>query len=344
MTSVLEERYRSLLRILPAPYRAEWEEEMVATFLAGELSGELSGDPEEAAFRAEFGRPTLSEVASVVGLAVRLRLPAVGGRPGLLGAAVRLVALLGLLVSAAAGTVGTAAHLWLLGKLPGVEPPDLPVGPTIGILPMTQALLVATALPAYLALVTGHRSAARLLASVSVGAVLFTAVLDLVAGHPVLVGRWLSLPLDLLVFATLWAHHDDAPPVPRRPWLLALPAAIAVAVAAFAVTTSFRVAWWLVDWPALACVVVVTGLVVHLVRGGRPEWSLALGMLAGVVLVQRVVTLPEFVAAATAGHSRVVLGAGLIQIAAVVTAGLPVALLARRAWRRSPVAPSAAPV
>ena len=65
--SVLEDRYRSVLRMLPASYRAVWEEEMVSTFLA-------SMDPDdidEAEFRADFGRPGFSEVASVAGLAVR---------------------------------------------------------------------------------------------------------------------------------------------------------------------------------------------------------------------------------------------------------------------------------
>lgn len=336
MTSVLEDRYRSLLRILPADYRAAWEEEMVATF----LTAELSDDPEDAGYQAEFGRPGLAEVASVVGLAVRLRLPAAGsGRPPLLGDAVRIVALVGLLVSAAAGTVGTGVHLWLIGKLPGVAPPDLDVAPVLGVLPMTQVLLVAAALPAYLLLVTGHRPAARVLASVSIGAVLVTAVGDLVAGYPLLAGRWVSLLLDVLVFAALWAHHADAPPVPRRPWLLALPAAIAIGVATFVLTASFTVTWWLVDWPAISCTLVAAGLTAHAFTRRRPEWSLALVMLGAIVLAQRLVTLPEFVDGATAAHRTPVLVAGLVEIAAVAVAGLPVALWTRRAWRRLPADP-----
>jgi hypothetical protein len=340
VTTVLEQRYRSLLRILPADYRAAWEEEMVATFLAAELPD----DPEDAEYQAEFGRPGIAEVASVVGLAVRLRLPAVGpqgdaGRRALLGDAVRLVALIGLLVSAAAGTVGTGAHLWLIGKLPGVAPPDLVAGPMAGVLPTARVLLVAAALPAYLLLVTGQRSAARVLASVSLGAVLVTAVGDLFAGYPAMAGRWASLLLDVLVFATLWAHHPDAPPVPRRPWLLALPAAIGVAVAAFVLTASFSVTWWLVDWPAISCTFVVAGLAAHAFTRRRPEWSLALVLLAAIALAQRLVTLPEAVAGATADHRTPLLAAGLVEIAGVVAAGLPVALWTRRAWRRLPAGP-----
>ena len=33
--STLETRYRSVLRLLPLPYRQAWEEEMVATFVSG---------------------------------------------------------------------------------------------------------------------------------------------------------------------------------------------------------------------------------------------------------------------------------------------------------------------
>jgi hypothetical protein len=339
VSTALETRYRSLLRILPAAYRAEWEDEMVATFLAASAppGSEDPEDPEEADFRAEFGRPGWSEVASVVGLAVRLRLPGAGysGRPVLLGDAVRLVALVGLLVSGAGGAVGTVAHLWLAGKLPGVPLPDLPV-PPVGVAPTTAVLLVATALPAYVALVVGRRRAALALASVSAGAMVVVAVADLVAGDPFLPGRWLSLLLDLLVFAALSAHHDDAPPVARRPWLLALPAAIAAVAGVYAATATFTVTWWLVDWPAMSCVAVAVGLAVHLVRRGRPEWSLALAMLGGVVLVQRLVTLPGFVAGSAADQRTAVLVAGLAEVAAVAATGLPVALWARQAWDRLP--------
>src|SRR5687767_11091284 len=123
MTSVLETRYRTLLRILPADYRAAWEEEMVATF----LSGMATDDEEEAEYLAEFGRPSLSEVASVVGLAVRLRVPVVrrhlGGtgaapRHRAVGDAVRIVALIGLVTHAGMAVIDLAMQLWLAGKVP----------------------------------------------------------------------------------------------------------------------------------------------------------------------------------------------------------------------------------
>ena len=66
--STLETRYRSVLRLLPLPYRQVWEEEMVATF----VESMMPDDPNDADFVAEFGRPAWSEVASVAALAVRL--------------------------------------------------------------------------------------------------------------------------------------------------------------------------------------------------------------------------------------------------------------------------------
>lgn len=342
----LEERYRSLLRILPSAYRAEWEEEMVATFLAS-ASPEDPEDPDDAEFVAEFGRPGFAETASVIGLAITLRVPGFGhAGPPVGGDAVRLVALVGLLVYAATSAVGLGAHLWLIGKLPGFSPPDVWIGPVPGVVSLTGVLLAAAAVPAYFALILGHRHAARLLASISIGTVVVTALGDLFAGYPLMAGRWLTIGLELLIFAALWAHHGDSAPIPRRPWLLALPAAVAVAALTVVVTASFPVTWWLVDWPAICCVVAVVGLVAHLaVRGGafdRPAWSVALALLAGLVLVQRLATLPEFVGGATAAQRSVVLAVGLAEVAAVVAAGLPVAWLARRAWRRSPVSAVAA--
>jgi hypothetical protein len=332
----LEGRYRSLLRILPDAYRAEWEEEMVATFLAS--YGHL--DPEDAEYQLEFGRPGLSEVASVAGLAVRLWLPGSGhtGAGRFAGDAVRLVALVGLLVSAATATIGTITHLWMIGKLPGIAAPSgAGIEPLLGPWPMTQVLLVATAVPAYLFLVAGRYRPARLLASISFAAVLLVAVNDLVAGYPFMAGRWLTFLLNLLVFAALWAYHDDAPPVARRRWLLALPATIAVAVATMVAVASSGAGRWLVDWPTITCLIAAISLAVHLVARGGPEWSLALALLAGVVLAERLATLPEFVAGAMPEHRAVVLAVGLAQIALVLLAGVPVALRARRAWKRQSV-------
>jgi len=343
MTNVLEARYRALLRILPADYRAAWEEEMVATF----LHSMATDDEEEADYLAEFGRPPWSEVASVVVLAVRLRVPVVrrnlGGtgaapRHRAVGDAVRIIALLGLVSHAALAVTGLAMHLWLIGRVPGMAPPPEFVGVRFGPWPTMLVLLGFAAVPAYLAMVTGHWPLARLLAVVSTGALLLATVTDVVTGDPFRLTRVLTLLIDGLLLAALWAFHGTAPPIRRRPWLLALPAAIAV-VAGLIVGTNAGgpSVWTLVDWPALCSVPVAAGLAVHLLRRERSvAWSTALAALAATVLAQRLLTLPEFAGNVPPGQLTAVLVAGAVEAGIVTALGLPVALRARRALRRLP--------
>jgi hypothetical protein len=354
VTSALENNYRSLLRILPAGYRAEWEEEMVATF----LQSMATGDADEAEYLADYGRPGWSEVASVAALAVRLRLPVVhrhvGGsdappRSRLLGDALRTVALLGLLAQAALSTVGLAVHLWLAGKVPGIAPPqDEWVGPVTALWPTTLVVLFSVALPAYLAMVLGHWQVARLLASISLGTAVVAAVADAVNGNPLLLSRSIALLIDGLLLASLWAFHRTAAPVRRRPWLLALPVGLGVAAGVFGFST-IPATRGLLDWPALCCLAVTAAIAAHLaaaaVGRARPvgEWPLALALIAAAVLGQRLITLPEFAGNVPAAERAAVLLAGGVEVAAVVAVGLPVALRSLRAWRRLPVPTAAAP-
>jgi hypothetical protein len=345
MTNVLETRYRRLLRVLPADYRAAWEDEMVATYLES-----LSTDDEEAAdYLAEFGRPAWSEVASVVGLAVRLRLPLlrhhVGGveaapRQRAVGDAVRIVALLGLLTQAAMAVVAVAMQLWIAGRMPGVSAPTGAwVGAHSGPWPTFLIVLGFAAVPAYLALVTGRWSAARMLAALSVGAAVALAGTDVVAGDPIMLTRVLALLVDGLLLAALWAFHGTAPGVHRRPWLLALPASVAVVAGLVAVTGLVGPALWLLDWPALACVTVAGGLAASLVRPAHgAAWPVALTALAATALAQRLLTLAEFASHATPNQYDAVIVAGVVEAAAVAAVGLPVAVRARRELRRLPAA------
>jgi hypothetical protein len=119
--SRIEERYRFVLRLLPASYRQRWEEDMVATF----LESVRPADPDEAEFVADYGWPRWSEVASIAALAVRLRLgnPDAPVRYLVWAQAIRLAALTWLLGKAVLATTGLGIHLWLLGRLPGVPVP-----------------------------------------------------------------------------------------------------------------------------------------------------------------------------------------------------------------------------
>ncbi|HEV7975148.1 hypothetical protein [Amycolatopsis sp.] len=80
----------------------KWADEMVATFLESMATDAV----EDAEYVAEFGKPSWAEVVSVVALAVRLRLGggASSARYFAWGAAVRIVALVGLLVNALLAT------------------------------------------------------------------------------------------------------------------------------------------------------------------------------------------------------------------------------------------------
>jgi hypothetical protein len=112
--SRLEERYRKLLRLLPMSYRQAWEEDMVAAF----LESMTTGDAETDEYTADYGRPSRSEVASVVALAIRLRVDAPDAFPRLFvwGEAVRLATLMVALFKAvmAAGSIGLTA--WRPGR------------------------------------------------------------------------------------------------------------------------------------------------------------------------------------------------------------------------------------
>lgn len=96
MTTLLETRYRAVLRLLPAYYRRAREDEMVETYL-------WDVDQET----ADQSRPTVGEVASVAALAVRSRLAAADApRPyALLGSAARLFVLFAVLLQATSAIV-----------------------------------------------------------------------------------------------------------------------------------------------------------------------------------------------------------------------------------------------
>ncbi|MFI9046140.1 hypothetical protein [Streptomyces sp. NPDC053427] len=111
-TTLLEQRYRTALRLLPSYYRTEREEEMVATY--------LHGIDEQA---QDEMHPALGEVASIAALAIRTRMGAAGApaRYATLGAMVRLFALLSVLLHAASALTERALFLTWFGGAPAVD-------------------------------------------------------------------------------------------------------------------------------------------------------------------------------------------------------------------------------
>ncbi|MFD5827011.1 hypothetical protein ACFWGZ_16190, partial [Lentzea sp. NPDC060358] len=186
--SNLERRYRTLLKVLPGWYRRDREEEMVGIFLAGR----------EDDLDLEHGWPGWGETWAVLGLAVRTRFAA-GAAPGASGAAwhgevARALGVIGLL----AGVLQAGVSIQSAAVTSGLPGPG--AGALYAVLPVA----------AFAALLAGKRTAAKLLALVSIGpGVLFGTF----------VGTWLVFQLPAIVtFACLClGFHREAPtPPPGR--------------------------------------------------------------------------------------------------------------------------------
>jgi hypothetical protein len=289
----LEQRYRRVLRLLPGYYRDNWEEDMVGTF----LDGWLTGDPDEDSVTMEYDRPTRQEIASVIGLAARLHLGGVGAprRYFAWGQAVRN-AVLGVMLAHAVWGLGEIAIFarsrHLIGWLP---PPPGGFWPTLGYA-IGYAWIVV-----FVALVLVDYRTARVIAILVVGADAATVLHQQLAGTLVSpAATWAYVVLiDLAPVLALAAFHRDAPPVARRPWLLALPAwYLLVSVPVLAAELSGHAAW-VPDLAGRCCLLVALLCLFHAARVwsgrvGTGVWSLTLMLLAAVAGLYRVISLPLF--------------------------------------------------
>ena len=342
----LEERYRRVLRLLPASYREVWEEDMVSTYLASVDTD----DRDDAEYAAEYGWPGWSEVASIVALAVRLRVGSAGAPPryAMWGEAVRRAALGAMLVNAAASLVGVVMMLWFAGLIPLVPPPPVLPGPPGYPDPWYRMFLFAGLarllwLPAYLALVLGYRAAGRWLASVAAAAaVLSTAAAAVLTPDPISGEACYSLLVNVLLVLALAAFHRDAPPVVRRSWLAALGVCTVVATGHMLLLIPPTNTSPPLDWAGFCCVVVVGAAVVHLAarglgRSGRyPVWAPALAILAFTTLGLRLVTLLDYARFRPGGWHSATVPLGLVEAVAVLAVAVWLALLSARTLRRLP--------
>jgi hypothetical protein len=346
--SQLEERYRRWLRLLPASYRAVWADEMVATF----ADSMATDDPDDAEFMADYGRPSWSEIGSVLALAVRLRLGGSGGpaRYVAWGAAVRQVALLGLLVQAALAIDGVIMRLWEAGVLPGLPRPalewrfPLPTNRLWLVWQFSDLLWVA----AFLALVVGNRRAARLLTPLAIVPSAVAAVL--LAANRIRAGDWplpgwqcFMLLTFVLLAGTLAAFHRDAPPVAPRPWLVAL--SIGAALGAVLLLTPLALGYLLpIDAATMWCLALVAAGAAHLagprLRRGEPVpgRTQALALLAVPVLVLRIVLLQVIRSQIDPLPPVGWTVAGVVEIVAVLAVGVPLWARAVRMLRNLPPA------
>jgi hypothetical protein len=345
-TSPLEERYRRLLKVLPAGYRATWQEEMVTTF----LESMHTDDAEEADYLANYGRPSWPEVASVVSLAVSLRLGIVRHRLGgtgapprnaLWGNAFRLVALIGLLSHATFAITSLAITLWLAGKLPWLPLPTLeyPVIVPADVWQTVSIVVGLVWLPAYLALLLGQRRVSQVLAAMATAAIFFADSRLFHLDAPFALTDVAYHVFGALPLLGLLAFHRDAPPVRARPWLIAVPIAFAAQIGMLSVTMPVDPEIFpLLDWPATYCLALVTAAMAILVRRERsaPSWPLALALLAPAVLVLRTLTLIDILQIAPPAQLPALLTLGLLEACAVLALGAVMATQAGRALRRMP--------
>ncbi|MEV7808172.1 hypothetical protein AB0O28_35010 [Microbispora sp. NPDC088329] len=341
--SVLEERYRWWLRLLPAYYRAEREEEMVSAFLEGAQPGGAGHDDQ---------RPRFLEIASVAALALRLRLGGPGSPPRsyLWGEAVRRAALLGLVFWTMIGCVfaGQAVLTYAIpadalpGGVMGIGDPGSPDRVRLVLADLTP-LLWAAGLGALV------RGRPRVAAAAAAAALVVPHVLV----PPPLSGwesavRWACsvLPAVITVLALALGFHRDAPPpglpVRRALRLLALPVAVglllSLVVGVLGATTRagtapapvLMQAWMWVDIPGLACLSLLALTVWCVAVGGavrRPgPTALAGAILAAPAVVARAGTLsPD-----TTGVTGFV---ATLQLAVLLVSGITLFVIGIRALR-----------
>ncbi|MFF4685303.1 hypothetical protein [Streptomyces sp. NPDC001307] len=315
MTTLLEARYRTVLRLLPAYYRREREEEMVETYLE-----DLDRDTQDQS------RPTLGEVASIAALAVRSRLGAAGAprRYVLLGSGARLFALAAVLFLAASAVVepvlrltwsftrGGAERRLFLADFTGHGPLDATVAVAQWILPLGWTV-------AYFALLYDRRRLARTGALVAAVPTLWPLVRSLteetVITEPAFVVT-LALLAWLPALALCAAHHRDAPPARLpggTPGLVFMAACVVTGASLVLVPTAGDLVWG----PANCFVVAALGRLLWRARraaSAAPGGALALAALGLLLLAARVAAVYPWLRSPGAAPYT---GGGLAQTAAL---------------------------
>lgn len=296
--SRLENRYRLLLRVLPAWYRAEREEEMLGVFLA-DRTDDLD---------LEYGWPGWAETWPILGLAFRARLDG-PPRAAAVGAVVRLVAVIGLLMQS----------VLLMGAVAGLA---MNFDVRVQMSPYQLIVVAVVPVAAFVSLVTGHRVLARILAAVALVPGLI-ALSSVFTPHDMVVPQlWSAMvvnaPLWLTVACLIAGFHDQAPMPPAKPWLRALAVGSVLAVVCVVATTvvpPYPSDWWAVfDFRALlGWGVLVSGVVLLVRRAAVP--ALALSVCAISLLPERLTMLAYFAPAAS-----VVQAAGLVAVAVSLAA------------------------
>jgi len=338
----LEERYRTVLRVLPESYRRQWEEDMVSAF----LESTATDDPEHADYLADFGRPGLGEVASVLALGTRLRLGIGVARPQspVWRAAIQVAVLAGLLTHAVFGASDVVVRWWLSAGVSWLPaPPSLwleVVAPPLVALAWLAAGLAWLA--AFVALLFGQRDIARWLAA---AAMIPSVVIGTFAGPVDSVELWFGWVFNALLLLGMSAFPARGPRARRVPWL----AGLVVGSVATAAIWIFLISAGTptippLDWPTECCAALVVAAVAHLAmpgarRGRYPAATLALALLAAAAFGTRVATLLDYLSHGRFDEVSDVVAVGTVAAVAVLAVGVPLVVIAASALRR--LAPTA---
>jgi hypothetical protein len=301
MSSHLERRYRRVLRLLPGWYREQWEQDMVAAFLDGWLTGDAAADE----YISRSAGPSPAEVASVVGLAVRLYLagPATPRRHAW-GQALRSAVLAVVLVHAMVGTNVLVFLLWgrrLVGWLPA-SPGSLVVAAPGGAWGTVYCLASGAWIVIFVTLGLGYYRTARVLAGLTIVPGLVALLQAQRTGvMPAPFGPWVFwVLLDLAPVLAMTAFHRPAPSAAPRRWLLALPAGYLLAYGTLLALQDTGNSAWLPDFSGLCCILVTLACLAHAPRAwfrhapGTGLWSLTLALLAALAGAYRILSLTAY--------------------------------------------------
>jgi len=279
----LERRYRALLRVLPRWYRAQREEEMVATFMAHRR------DPND----RELGWPGRREFWAVLALAGSTRITAQHGSPRavVLGDVVRLAALL-ILLAQVPRTVASTADL-------AASPVFVLRLDYVYYYLVTAAYLSTTI--TLIALLGGRPRLARVCAAVAVATSLVAVVLSAL---PVAFEYGLGRPGPAVaLFSSVWVaiacvvvgFTREAPAPPVRPWSLAAGCIALLTVVWMAIRDTIGNGYWL---PVLGDLGSSSGWMVIVAAAVLPfvgrrlgssvgRWALALAIVAAALVPDR---------------------------------------------------------
>ncbi|MCP3801617.1 hypothetical protein NLX83_20355 [Allokutzneria sp. A3M-2-11 16] len=285
--TLLELRYRRMLRVLPRWYRAEREEEMVSAFLE-----DVNRDP-DADVRHDFGWPGWGEFGSLLALSVRTRWPGRTGSPRALvkGQVVRLVALIGLLLG-----VASSLNHWLSRVVPElyyihyvtIDGVTGPIQPPWDLRSVLTAAMDGTTVLTFLALLLGARRVAKVGALLSL-LLLTVSTVDVVASLSSPPGSLLASYVveAFMLLCALVAFHSDTPPVRARWWLVALVGFVAAFV-------SLSWTMWL-GFHVYVPLAAVAYLVAHYRRLWRAPvaWLRAVAVICGLLAFEKSVRLAE---------------------------------------------------